>query len=74
METIEIFFDTNFLRNRNYQDYSKFQFGSEYSNFIDFISSKDLIESCHINVTEIVLEELKKQSKTVPEKNVRNKK
>lgn len=61
METIEIFFDTNFLRNRNYQDYSKFQFGSEYSNFIDFISSKDLIESCHINVTEIVLEELKKQ-------------
>lgn len=61
MEVIEIFFDTNFLRSKNHQDYSKFQFGSEYLNFIDFISSKDLIETCHINVAEIVLEELKKQ-------------
>lgn len=75
METIEIFFDTNFLRNRNHQDYSKFQFGSEYSNFIDFISSKDLIESCHVNITEIVLEELKKQfidSFKEEDKNLRN--
>lgn len=75
METIEIFFDTNFLRNRNHQDYSKFQFGSEYSNFIDFISSKDLIESCHVNITEIVLEELKKKfidSFKEEDKNLRN--
>jgi len=61
MENIEIFFDTNFLRTKNHQDYSKFEFGSEYSNFIDFINSKDLIETCHINVAEIVIEELKKQ-------------
>ena len=61
MEIIEIFFDTNILRNKNHQDYSKFEFGSEYSNFIDFINSKDLIETCHINVAEIVIEELKKQ-------------
>lgn len=59
MEIIEIFFDTNILRNKNHQDYSKFEFGSEYSNFIDFINSKDLIETCHINVAEIVIEELK---------------
>jgi len=61
METIEIFLDTNFLRNKNHQDYSKFQFGSEYSDFVDFMSSRDLIETCHINITEIVLEELKRQ-------------
>lgn len=61
MEIIEIFFDTNFLRNKNNTDYSKFQLSNEYSNFIDFISSKDIIEFCHINITEIVIEELKKQ-------------
>lgn len=61
MEILEIFFDTNFLRNKNHQDYSIFKFGSEYSNFVDFINSNDLIETCRINVTEIALEELKKQ-------------
>lgn len=61
MEILEIFFDTNFLRNKNHQDYSIFKFGSEYSNFVDFINSNDLIETCRINVTEITLEELKKQ-------------
>lgn len=61
MENLEIFFDTNILREKSVHDYSTFRFGNNYSDFVDFLNSNDLADKCHINITEIVLEELKKQ-------------
>ena len=56
MENLEIFFDTNILREKSVHDYSTFRFGNNYSDFVDFLNSNDLADKCHINITEIVLE------------------
>ncbi|MDD4282650.1 MAG: PIN domain-containing protein [Bacilli bacterium] len=61
MELIEIFFDTNILKERKITDYSCFEFCESYSNFMDFLGTHDLIEQYKICVSEIVIEELKKQ-------------
>ncbi len=61
MEMIEIFFDTSILKEKSIKDYSMFTFGRNYLEFIDFINTNDLSDKCHINVTEIVMKELKCQ-------------
>lgn len=61
MEMIEIFFDTSILKEKGIKDYSVFTFGKNYLEFIDFINTNDLSDKCHINVTEIVMKELKCQ-------------
>lgn len=61
MELTEVFFDTNFLRKKNIDDFSKFNFGTRFEDFIDFLGTNDVIDYYKINIAEITIEELKKQ-------------
>lgn len=61
MELTEMFFDTNFLRKKNIDDFSKFNFGSQFEDFIDFLGTHDVIDYYKTNISEITIEELKKQ-------------
>ena len=59
MDYIEIFFDTCILRTKN--NYSEFSLSSQYTSFIDFLGTHDLIDKCKFNFSRIVLKELSKQ-------------
>ena len=61
MELTEIFFDTNFLRRKNIDDFSVFHFGNQVEDFIDFLGTNDVVDYYKINISEITTEELKKQ-------------
>ena len=61
MKLTEVFFDTNFLRKKNIDDFSKFNFGTQFEDFIDFLGTNDVVDYYKINISEITLEELKKQ-------------
>lgn len=61
MELTEVFFDTNFLRKKNIDDFSKFNFGTQFEDFIDFLGTNDVVDYYKINISEITMEELKKQ-------------
>ena len=61
MELTEVFFDTNFLRKKNIDDFSKFNFGTQFQDFIDFLGTNDVMDYYKINIAEITIEELKKQ-------------
>ena len=61
MELTEVFFDTNFLRKKNIDDFSKFKFSTQFEDFIDFLGANDVIDYYKINISEITIEELKKQ-------------
>ena len=61
MELTEVFFDTNFLRKKNIDDFSKFYFGTPFEDFIDFLGTNDVLDYYRINISEITIEELKKQ-------------
>lgn len=61
MELTEVFFDTNFLRRKNINDFSKFHFGTPFEDFIDFLGTNDVLDYYKINISEITIEELKKQ-------------
>ena len=61
MELIEVFFDTNFLRKKNIDDFSKFNFSTQFEDFIDFLGANDVVDYYKINISEITIEELKKQ-------------
>lgn len=61
MELTKIIFDTNLLRKRNIEDFSKFSFSSEFESFIDFLGTNDIIDNYRICFSKITLEELKKQ-------------
>ena len=61
MELTEVFFDTNFLRRKNIDDFSIFHFGSQFEDFIDFLGTNDVVDYYKINISEITIEELKKQ-------------
>ena len=59
MDYIEIFFDTCILRTKN--NYSEFSLGLQYTSFVDFLGTHDLIDKCRLNFSRIVLKELSKQ-------------
>ncbi len=59
MKFVEIFFDTCIIKSSN--NYSEVNFGSNYSDFVDFLGSNDLIDKCKLNVCRIVLREYSKQ-------------
>lgn len=61
MELTEVFFDTNFLRRRNIDDFSRFNFGIQFEDFVDFLGTNDVVEYYKINISKITIEELKKQ-------------
>lgn len=61
MELTEVFFDTNFLRRKNIDNFSKFCFGTPFEDFIDFLGTNDMLDYFIINISEITIEELKKQ-------------
>lgn len=61
MELTEVFFDTNFLRKKNIDDFSKFNFSTQFEDFIDFLGANDVVDYYKINISEITIEELKKQ-------------
>lgn len=61
MELVEIIFDTNLLRKRNIEDFSKFSFSREFESFIDFLGTNDIIDNYKVCFSKITLEELKKQ-------------
>lgn len=61
MELTEVFFDTNFLRKKNIDDFSKFNFSAQFEDFIDFLGANDVVDYYKINISEITIEELKKQ-------------
>lgn len=63
MELTEVFFDTNFLRKKNIKDFSKFNFGIQFEDFIDFLGTNDVIDHYKINISEITIKELEKQIK-----------
>ena len=60
MNVIEIFFDTNAIR-PSLKNYVDFHLNNTFSDFVDFIGSKDLIENCSINICQIVFLEIQKQ-------------
>lgn len=61
MDVTEIFLDTSIIRIKNVEDYSNIIFGKNYSDFVDFINSNGISDTCKINIAEIVVEEFKKQ-------------
>lgn len=61
MNVTEIFLDTSIIKIKNVEDYSNIIFGKNYSDFVDFINSNGISDTCKINVAEIVVEEFKKQ-------------
>lgn len=61
MNVTEIFLDTSIIKIKNVEDYSNIIFGKNYSDFIDFINTNGIGDTCKINVAEIVVEEFKKQ-------------
>lgn len=61
MNVTEIFLDTSIIRIKNVEDYSNIIFGKNYSDFIDFINTNGISDTCKINIAEIVVEEFKKQ-------------
>lgn len=62
MNVTEIFLDTSIIKIKNVEDYSIIIFGKNYSDFVDFINSNGISDTCKINVAEIVVEEFKKQA------------
>ena len=62
MNVTEIFLDTSIIKIKNVEDYSNIIFGKNYSDFVDFINSNGISDTCKINVAEIVVEEFKKQA------------
>ncbi len=63
MELTEVFFDTNFLRKKNIDNFSTFHFGIQFEDFLDFLGANDVLDYYKINISKITLEELKKQIK-----------
>jgi len=61
MNVTEIFLDTSIIKIKNVEDYSNIIFGKNYSDFIDFINTNGIGDTCKINIAEIVVEEFKKQ-------------
>lgn len=61
MNVTEIFLDTSIIKIKHVEDYSNIIFGKNYSDFIDFINTNGIGDTCKINVAEIVVEEFKKQ-------------
>ena len=61
MEITEIFIDTNYLRRKNIKDFATFDLGTTFQDFVDFLGTNDVLEFYKINVSEITIEELKKQ-------------
>lgn len=61
MDVTEIFLDTSIIKIKNFEDYSNIIFGKNYSDFVDFINSNGISDTCKINIAEIVIEEFKKQ-------------
>ena len=61
MEKIDIFIDTGILRNKEIDNFAKIEFSKQYMDLIMFLEESDLSNNTQICITEIVLEEFKKQ-------------